>query len=69
MVPAGTPKNIISKLYRDTARALNAPDIRTRFAQIGMVPVGNEPDVFARAIKEESVRWAKIVRERKLQVE
>ncbi|MGZ5256280.1 MAG: Bug family tripartite tricarboxylate transporter substrate binding protein [Burkholderiales bacterium] len=69
MVPAGTPKVIISKLYQDTARVLNAPDIRTRFAQIGMVPVGNEPDVFARAIKEESIRWAKIVRERKLQVE
>ena len=69
MVPAGTPKIIISKLYQDTARVLNAQDIRTRFAQIGMVPVGNEPDVFARAIKEESIRWAKIVRERKLQVE
>jgi tripartite-type tricarboxylate transporter receptor subunit TctC len=69
MVPAGTPKALIDRLYRDTAKALQAPEIRARFEQIGMVPVGNPPDVFARAIKDESRHWAKIVRERKLQVE
>ena len=69
MVPAGTPKAVINKLHQDTAKALQSPDIRTRFEQLGMVPVGNPPDAFAAAIKEESGRWAKIVRERKLQVE
>ena len=69
MVPAGTPKSLIDRIYRDTVKALQAPEIRARFEQIGMVPVGNPPDVFARAIKEESRRWATIVRERKLQVE
>ncbi|HUP95224.1 MAG TPA: tripartite tricarboxylate transporter substrate binding protein [Burkholderiales bacterium] len=69
MVPAGTPKPIVQKLYQDTAKALQSPDLRARFEQIGMVPVGNDPDAFARAIKEESQRWAKIVKERKLQVE
>jgi hypothetical protein len=34
-----------------------------------MAPVGNPPADFARAIKEESTHWAKIVRERKLQIE
>ena len=69
MVPAGTPKSLIERIYRDTTKALQAPDIRARFEQLGMVPVGNAPDVFARAIKDESRRWATIVRERKLQVE
>jgi tripartite-type tricarboxylate transporter receptor subunit TctC len=69
MVPSGTPKALIDKLYRDTAMALQAPEIRARFEQLGMAPVGNPPDVFARAIKDESRRWAKIVQERKLQVE
>jgi tripartite-type tricarboxylate transporter receptor subunit TctC len=64
-----SPKAIITKLYQDTAQALKSPDIRTRFEQIGMMPIGNEPGVFVRAIKEESARWAKIIRERKLQVE
>ena len=69
MVPAGTPKPVIDKLYKDTAQVLQSGDIRTRFEQIGMVPVGNPPDAFAQAIREESVRWAKIARERKLQVD
>ena len=34
-----------------------------------MVPVGNPPAAFAQAIKEEAGRWAKIIHERKLQVE
>ena len=69
MVPAGTPKPIIDKLYQDTVKVLQSPDMRTRFEQIGMVPVGNAPDAFAKDIKQESVRWAKIIKERKLQVE
>ena len=66
---AGTPKAVVDKVYQDTVKALQSPDIRARFDQLGMVPVGNAPDAFARDIREESARWAKIIRERKLQVE
>jgi len=69
MAPAGTPKAVIDKVYRDTANVLQAPDMRRRFEQLGMEPVGNPPDEFARAIKEEASRWAKIIADRKLQVE
>jgi len=68
MVPTGTPKQVIDKIYQDTAKVLQSPEVRTRFEQLGMAPVGNRPDDFAKAIKEESVRWAKIIRERKLEV-
>jgi len=34
-----------------------------------MAPVGNTPDEFAKAIREETQRWAKVVRERRLQVQ
>jgi tripartite-type tricarboxylate transporter receptor subunit TctC len=69
MVPAATPKAVIDKLYQDTAKALQSPDIRTRFEQIGMAPVGNPPADFARAIHAESMLWAKVIKQRKLQVE
>jgi tripartite-type tricarboxylate transporter receptor subunit TctC len=69
MAPTGTPKAVIDKVYRDTANVLQAPEMRTRFEQLGMEPVGNPPDEFARAIKEEASRWAKIIADRKLQVE
>jgi tripartite-type tricarboxylate transporter receptor subunit TctC len=68
MAPAGTPAAVIEKVYRDTAKALEGADLRKRFEDIGMSPVGNPPAEFAKAIKEESVRWARIIRERKLEV-
>ena len=68
MAPAGTPPAVIDKVYRDTAKVLASSDIRKRFDDIGMAPVGNRPEEFGKAIKEESVRWARIIRERKLGV-
>jgi tripartite-type tricarboxylate transporter receptor subunit TctC len=69
MVPAATPKNVIDRLYQDTAKVLQAPDVRSRFEQLGMVAVGNTPADFSRAIAEESARWAKVIKQRKLQIE
>ena len=69
MVPAGTPRPIFEKIHQDTVKALQSPDIATRFEQLGMAPVGNTPADFAKAIREESVRWSKIINERKLQIE
>lgn len=68
MVPAGTPQAVVAKIHRDTVAALKDPAIVARFDDLGMVPVGNSPADFAKAIKEESVLWAKVIKERKLQV-
>jgi len=68
MVPTGTPKRVIAKVHADTVKVLASPDLRKRFTEIGMVPVGNSPQDFARDIKTESAHWAKIIKERKLQV-
>lgn len=69
MVPAGTPREIIDKIYRDTAKGLEAADVKSRFEGLGMAPVGDSPSDFAKYVREETERWAKIVRERKLQVD
>ena len=68
MAPAGTPKDIIDKIHRDTAKILDTTEMRARFYVLGMVPVGNTPAEFAEAIRKESARWAKVVRERKIVV-
>ncbi len=69
MAPTGTPREVIDKVYRDTEKVLAAADIKSRFDGLGMAPVGNSPADFAKAIREESERWAVIVRQRKLVVE
>jgi tripartite-type tricarboxylate transporter receptor subunit TctC len=68
MVPTGTPAPVVAKIHKDTVAALGDPVISKRFEDLGMVPVGNTPAEFAKAIKEEGSRWVKIINERKLQV-
>jgi len=68
MAPAGTPRDIIDKIQRDCAKILHSEEFRAKLAQQGMVPVGNTPAEFGAAIKEESTRWAKVIKERGLTV-
>jgi tripartite-type tricarboxylate transporter receptor subunit TctC len=69
VVPTGTPAAVIDKLQRDTAQVLQAAEVRNRFEQLGMVPVGNSTAEFAKAISDESARWERIIRSRKLYVD
>ncbi len=68
MVPTGTPKAVIAKVHADTVKALANADLRKRITEIGMNTVGNTSEEFAKDIKVESERWAKIIKERNLQV-
>ena len=67
MAPAGTPREVIDRVYRDSAKALNSDDMKTRLTQIGMMPVANTPAEFGAAIREESARWARVVKDRGLE--
>ena len=66
MAPAGTPREVIDRVQRDSARILLSEEFRATLAKQGMVPVANTPAEFAAAIREESARWAKVVKDRGL---
>ena len=68
VAPTGTPKEIIQKVYRDTKKALESSRLKARFYVQGLAPVGNSPEEMGRAMKEESQLWARVVRERSIQV-
>jgi tripartite-type tricarboxylate transporter receptor subunit TctC len=63
LAPAGTPKDIIDKLYGETAKALAMPEIRKKFDELGLEPVGNTPAEFAAVIKKETPEWAKVIKD------
>ena len=69
LAPAGTAKDIIDKVQRDSAAILATDDTRQRLLAVGMTPVANNPAQFADAIRAESATWAKVVRERKIQLQ
>jgi tripartite-type tricarboxylate transporter receptor subunit TctC len=68
VAPAGTPRDIVQKIYRDTKKTLDTTEMRARFYAQGLVPVGNSPTEFAAAMKEETQLWAKVVKERRIEV-
>ena len=68
MAPAGTPREVIERVHRDSARILNSEEFRAKLAQQGMRPVANSPAEFAALIREESARWGKVIRDRGLAI-
>ena len=69
MFPAGAPKAIIDRVHADVLKALADPEMKKRFEAQGQSPVGNSPAEFAKVIRDETVFWGKIVRERKIAVQ
>jgi tripartite-type tricarboxylate transporter receptor subunit TctC len=61
--PARTPPAIIRKLNAEIVRVLNAPDLKERFFNIGMEPVGGSPEQLAATIRSEMARIAKVIKE------
>jgi tripartite-type tricarboxylate transporter receptor subunit TctC len=68
VAPAGTPKEIVQKVYQDTRKALEDVHMKARFFAQGLAPVGNSPEEMAKALKAETALWAKVVKERNIHV-
>ena len=67
--PAGTPPELVRKLQVESARALNAPEMRERLIKAGNDPVVSTPEAFEAFVKVEIAKWAKVVRDAKLTLE
>jgi tripartite-type tricarboxylate transporter receptor subunit TctC len=63
IAPAGTPKDVLDKLHGETVKSLAMPEVRKKFDELGLEPVGNTPAEFAAIIKKEIPDWAKVIRD------
>lgn len=69
LVPAGTPRAAIDRLYQSIAKSAAIPEVRERIIALGAEPVGNTPEEFGAFIKREFGVWAKIIKEVGIKVE
>ena len=67
-VPAGTPRDIVQRLNRETAVILLAPDMRQKLAEQGADAIGGPPETFAEHVRKEREKWGKLVRDRSIVV-
>jgi tripartite-type tricarboxylate transporter receptor subunit TctC len=63
LAPAGTPKDVIAKLNAEFNKALAQPDLRKKLGDQGADPVGGTAEQFATLIKQDVVRWGKVVKD------
>jgi tripartite-type tricarboxylate transporter receptor subunit TctC len=66
LVPANTPKDVIAVIHRAVMGALNTPEVRKRFLEMGTSPVGSQPDEFGAFLKSEVESIAEVVKKLKL---
>lgn len=63
MAPAGVPPEIVAKINAEVKKALADPEVRKTYATLGFDIVGNSPAEFGQQIKEDTAKWAKVVKE------
>lgn len=69
LAPAGTPKEIVTRLNTELVKIINSPDFRKKMEDIGAEPVGNTPEQMARQIKDDTDRFAKLVKDAKVAID
>ena len=69
IAPARTPDAIIARLDSELLKVLAAPDIKVQLANQSLEISASTPRQFAAFIKSEVAKWAKVVRDSKIQVD
>jgi tripartite-type tricarboxylate transporter receptor subunit TctC len=62
LAPAGTPKNVISRLNAELVKIMHSPDLKEKLAATGTEPFTSTPEEFAAYIKREIAKWGDVIR-------
>src|SRR6266850_999658 len=62
MAPAGTPRPVLERLNAELIKVVNAPEVKQNWGKQAAVPMGMTPEQFDRFLREDIVKWAKVVK-------
>ena len=60
--PAKTSREIVARVNADVIKIVNAPELKERLKAEGSDPVGSTPDEYARFLRDEIAKWAKVIK-------
>lgn len=63
VAPAGTPRDVLARLNREVVRALAEPDVKQRFADLGMSSEDSTPDGVETYIRSEIAKWTRVIKD------
>jgi tripartite-type tricarboxylate transporter receptor subunit TctC len=67
--PAGTPADVIQRLNAAFNAGAAAKDVQERFANIGFITDPGPPSALAERTRVETAKWAKVIREAKIEIQ
>jgi tripartite-type tricarboxylate transporter receptor subunit TctC len=67
--PAGTAATIVAKVHSEAIKVLAQPEMRAKFAQLGLDVVGNSPEELGKVVKEDLGKWAKVIKDAGIKAE
>ena len=62
LAPAITPAAIIARLNAEAAKAMHTAELKTVLNADGAEPVGNSPQAFGAILRDETAKWAKVIK-------
>jgi tripartite-type tricarboxylate transporter receptor subunit TctC len=69
LVPAATPKEVVNRLNSEIVQSVSQPGVRDQLIKMGFEIVANTPEQYAVFLREENVKWGKVVRDLGLRAE
>jgi len=62
LAPAGTPREIVTRLHSEIISTLQKPEVQSRMAALGVETIGSSPQEFAAFIKRDIAKWAVVIK-------
>ncbi len=69
LAPAGTTREVVTRLNADMVRIIHSPEFRKKMDDIGADAIGNTPEQMARQIRDDTARFAKLVKDAKVSLD
>jgi tripartite-type tricarboxylate transporter receptor subunit TctC len=60
-VPAGTPKDIVTKLNAEIQKALANPEVVKRLEALSLIPQGSTPEALGELLAQDTKRWNDVI--------
>ena len=68
-VPAATPRDIVARYNTEIVKVLQLPEVRSKLVDLGLQPVGNSVEEFARISRSEYDKWSRIAKANNIRID
>ncbi len=69
VAPAAAPRAIVGKIHADVVKVLQDAGVSEKLSTMGATAVGNTPEQFGRAMRADSEKWGRLIREANIRAE